>query len=431
MKYTETLQYLYEQLPMFHRIGASAYKANLNNTLEISKLLGEPEKKFPSIHIAGTNGKGSTSHMLASILQEAGYRTGLFTSPHLKDYRERIRINGRMIRKSEVTAFVRLYKQAFREIQPSFFEWTFALASYYFHKEKVDIAVMETGMGGRLDSTNIVKPILTIITNIGYDHMQFLGDTLEKIAEEKAGIIKAGIPLVVGETHEETSQVFSRVADMQKSSIYFADQSYTVLSHDTFNPGMNRFNLKMQKVGHPGHLNLSCPLTGRYQMKNLATVMQSVEILRAKGFDLSDQLVRNGISHVVRNTGLRGRWELIQRNPVTIADISHNKDGIQETLKHFTSADYIKLHVVIGVVNDKDVDAMLALLPVEATYYFCRANIPRGLDAATLAEKAWKKQLKGKAYPDVKSAVDSARIAAKPGEIVLITGSAFVVAEAI
>lgn len=429
MNYKDTLQYLYEQLPMFHRIGAAAYKANLDNTLAISSLLGQPEQNFPSIHIAGTNGKGSTSHMLASILQEAGYKTGLFTSPHLKDFRERIRINGKMISQQSVIRFVEAWQNPFSEIQPSFFEWTFALATDHFSREKIDIAVMETGMGGRLDSTNIVKPVLTIITNIGYDHMQFLGDTLAKIASEKAGIIKQGIPLVVGETQDETKEVFITAAKNLQADITFADHCFTVIEHQPLIPGKKRIELSILENGQMHAIRLSCPLTGRYQLKNLLTVMQAVTRLRQSGFMIPSEAVTRGISRVIKNTGLKGRWQVISKQPVTIADISHNKDGIRETMSHFGQQQFNKLHVVLGVVNDKDVDAMLALLPAEARYYFCKANIPRGLDASVLAEKAKTRLLNGEVYPDVGSALKAAQLAAGIGEIVIVTGSAFVVAE--
>ncbi|MBK7172905.1 MAG: bifunctional folylpolyglutamate synthase/dihydrofolate synthase [Bacteroidales bacterium] len=429
MNYRETLNYLYTQLPMFHRVGAPAYKANLDNTVSISKLLDHPELKFPSIHIAGTNGKGSTSHMIASILQEAGYKTGLFTSPHLKDFRERIKVNGRMILKSDVTSFVTKFKNEFSELEPSFFEWTFGLATHHFHQQQVDIAVMETGMGGRLDSTNILHPRLTIITNIGFDHMQFLGNTLVKIAMEKAGIIKPGVPLVIGETQAEVFEVFLEKARELNSPVTFADQCFSIHANEELIPGKS--SIKMEVLRHEDQLVVSVesPLTGTYQLKNILTVLESIEKLKELGYQIPEEAVTKGIKNVVKNTGFHGRWQILAKKPLTIADISHNKDGLKVMLSQLKNAADRKLHFVLGVVNDKDIDGMLHLLPQNATYYFCKADIPRGLDAEELAKKAILSGLKGEVFTSVKNALKAARQAAGKEDLVLVSGSAFVVAE--
>jgi len=431
MNYQQTLTYLFEQLPMFHRIGAAAYKADLNNTIALCKMLGNPEKEFKSIHIAGTNGKGSVSHFLASVLHETGLKTGLFTSPHLKDFRERIKINGKMISKKEVTTFVEHHKSDFDSIKPSFFEWTFALAAWYFAKEKVDIAVMETGMGGRLDSTNVITPDISIITNIGLDHTQFLGNTPAEIAGEKAGIIKTGIPVVIGETHPETLPVFTDYAQKLQTSITFADSTIVLKqSHVTTHlPPMLAADYQSQSTKQ--NYSLTSPLSGKYQLKNLATVICTIEKLRENGYEIKDKSIHSGIRKVIKNTGLMGRWQTISENPLTIADIGHNPDGIREVLEQIELTPHEKLHFVIGVVNDKDVRKMLSKLPTDATYYFCKADIPRGLDAGELAELAKGFSLKGAAYPSVKEALDTARRSAGKNDLVMVGGSAFVVAEVV
>jgi dihydrofolate synthase/folylpolyglutamate synthase len=431
MTYQQTLAYLFGQLPMFHRIGAAAYKADLGNTIALCAMLGHPENKFRSIHIAGTNGKGSTSHFLASVLQETGLKTGLFTSPHLKDFRERIRINGHMISKKEVSAFVRQHQAEFTAIQPSFFEWTFALAAWYFAKENVDIAVMETGMGGRLDSTNVITPIVSVITNIGLDHTQFLGETLAAIAGEKAGIIKTGIPVIIGETDPETALVFEQVSRDNNSPVTFADQQIVLQSS-----GYSRHKPPLLKAEYYSGLNrttyqLTSPLSGKYQLKNLATVLGTLELLRLKGIKIEEENILDGIRKVLKNTGLMGRWQTLSRNPLTIADIGHNPDGIREVLQQIELTPHHKLHFVIGVVNDKDVRAMLGKLPTDASYYFCKADIPRGLDAGELASQAREFNLKGNIYPSVKEALRAAQQAAQAGDLVLVGGSAFVVAEVV
>ena len=416
---------------MFHRIGASAFHAGLSNTLELCRIMGNPEKQFRSVHIAGTNGKGSTSHFLASILQEAGYQTGLFTSPHLRDFRERIRVNGKMIPKSQVTQFVNKFHDRFEPIQPSFYEWSFALASRYFDSQKVDVAIMETGMGGRLDSTNVLNPILSVITNIGLDHQQFLGDTIEKIAAEKAGIIKKGIPVIIGETQHSSSEVFRSYARHLNAPIYFADQHYSIQSSGYTRHKIPLLWFKLLAEGVAANEIYYSPLTAAYQCKNLLTVIQAIELLKQQGFRISKGHIRNGIRRVIRHTGLQGRWQVLSQSPLTIADIGHNKDGISEVVKQLERTPYDQLHFVIGIVNDKDVHSMLELLPRQATYYFCKADIPRGMDAEELGRIAMGIGLKGDCYPSVKSAYQKAQNAANPNDLIFVGGSNFIVAEII
>lgn len=431
MTYPQTLEYLYNRLPMFHRIGAAAYKADLSNTIALCTKLGNPENKFSSVHIAGTNGKGSTSHFIASVLQEAGLKTGLFTSPHLKDFRERIKINGRMISKSDVTSFVVEHLENFKNIEPSFFEWTFALAVWYFAKEKVDIAVIETGMGGRLDSTNIVKPIVTVITNIGLDHTQFLGTTLSEIAREKAGIIKQGIPVTIGETQTETEPVFKEFSKKLNCEITFADQQMLLKKSNYTKHLPPLLSSEFHSVSGKNVYKLTSPLSGKYQLKNLATALTAIEKLRQTGVKITEKDITKGIRHVQKNTGLMGRWQTISHHPLTIADIGHNPDGIREVLEQLKLTPHDKLHFVIGVVNDKDVRTMLSKLPKDAFYYFCKADIPRGLDAGELALLAKEFSLKGNVFSSVKEALKSAQQTAGKSDLVLVGGSAFVVAEVV
>jgi len=428
MTYKQALHYLFEQLPMFHRIGAAAYKANLDNTILLCRLLENPEQKFPSIHIAGTNGKGSTSHFLASILQEAGYKTGLFTSPHLKDFRERIKINGKPIPKSEVIKFIIQNKKKFNSIQPSFFEWTFALASNYFAEQKVEIAIIETGMGGRLDSTNVVKPILCCITNIDFDHTQFLGTTLHAIATEKAGIIKPGIPIIIGESNEETAKVFVDFAKKFKSDLIFADKEYNILSSEIISAKTPLLKVNYQASSRR-KIILKSPLTGTYQLKNLRNVLSITSRIGTLGFPVSESQIAKGIKNVTKNTALLGRWQVLQTKPLCVADIGHNPAGIQEILIQLSRTPHNFLHFVIGVVNDKDIDTMLSLLPKKAIYYFCKADIPRGLDANKLKELASIHGLLGESFSSVRVAYEKARHHAKQNDMVLVGGSAFVVAE--
>jgi len=430
MTYRQCLEYLYSQLPMFHRIGPAAYKANLDNTIQIMQMLGNPEHSIRCIHVAGTNGKGSTSHMLASILQEAGYKTGLFTSPHLKDFRERIRINGNMISQNKVVSFVERYRDGFEAIQPSFFEWTAGLAFDHFRNSKVEIAVIETGLGGRLDSTNVIQPMLSLITNVQWDHMNLLGNTLGKIAKEKAGIIKPSVPVIIGSTQAETENVFRSIAKKNKSAISFADQKYRIkTSGESRTAELKRFDVlaKNKTLLH----NVNNGLAGGYQRHNIPLVFAAVLELREQGIRVSDMSIKKGLKKVKANTGIRGRWEVLSKKPLTIADTAHNKDGITAVVKQLNKIKYKKLHLVLGAVNDKDITSMLTLFPKNGTCYFCKPNIPRGLDAVELKMQAESIGLKGEAYHSVKSALQAARKAAIPSDLIYIGGSTFVVAEAL
>lgn len=413
---------------MYQRIGSAAYKADLNNTIQLLNLLGEPHKSFKTIHIAGTNGKGSTSHMLASVFQEAGYKTGLYTSPHLRDFRERIRINGDMIPEDNVVDFISTYKENFEKMELSFFEMTVGMAFDYFAKEKVDIAIIEVGMGGRLDSTNLITPEVSVITNIGLDHVKFLGDTMEKIAGEKAGIIKPGIPVVIGETQPETHQVFEDKARECGSRIHFADQEFECDKIHIESMTIQKFDLWKNSELYLEAVEI--PLLGNYQQKNLTTVICTLDLLREK-FDLSEDNIREGIAKVIRNTHLMGRWQVINNDPLTIADTGHNVAGITEVVRQLAEMQYDKLHFVIGMVNDKDIEHVLQLLPHNCEYYFCKADIPRGLDANILAEKAFSLGLRGQVYESVSHAYRSAINAAHFGDVVFIGGSNFVVAEVV
>lgn len=436
MNYQQTLDYLFSQLPMFQRIGSAAYKADLNNTLAICKLLDNPEKQFKAIHVAGTNGKGSTSHMLASILQAAGYKVGLYTSPHLKDFRERIRVNGKMIYKKSVVDFVEQYKKDFEIIKPSFFEMTVGLAFDHFAKEKVDVAIIEVGLGGRLDSTNVISPLLSVITNISYDHTNLLGDTLEKIAEEKAGIIKPNTIAVIGETQPEVASVFIKHGKEKRSGVFFSDmffdlknekQSFKenemVLSADVVFKGMgNNENI----------FRIECDLPGLYQLKNIRTVLCAIFFLKTVvGFRITDKAILKGLSSVRERTGLKGRWQLLSQKPLVIADTGHNEAGIKEVLDQIKLIPHRQLHFVIGMVNDKDISKILGMLPNDAIYYFCKANIPRALSASELADLGNKFGLNGNAYACVQGAYIAAKQNAAMNDLVFIGGSTFTVAEVI
>lgn len=428
MNYTDTLEWMYKQLPMYQRIGSAAYKADLNNTIDLLNLLGNPQHNFKSVHVAGTNGKGSTSHMLASIFQEAGYKTGLYTSPHLRDFRERIRINGEMIPQDKVVEFIEKHQNEFEKMGLSFFEMTVGMAFDYFSNEQVDIAIVEVGMGGRLDSTNLITPEISVITNIGLDHVQFLGDTLEKIAGEKAGIIKNNIPVVIGETQSETHQVFEDKAAECHSPIYFADQIF-----DCDKIHIESMDKQEYDIWKNNDLYLEAcdmPLMGNYQKKNLATVMCAADLLRDK-FQLNEEHLRDGIANVIRNTHLMGRWQILSHDPLAIADTGHNVDGIREVISQLAEMSYNKLHFVIGMVNDKDIDHVLQLLPHNCEYYFCKADIPRGLDANILAGKAFELGLRGKVYDSVRDAFQSAINNASVDDVVFVGGSNFIVAEVV
>jgi dihydrofolate synthase/folylpolyglutamate synthase len=431
MNYQQTLDYMYTQLPMFQRIGSAAYKANLDNTIAICSLLQNPQDKFKSIHIAGTNGKGSTSHLLASILQSAGLKVGLYTSPHLKDFRERIKINGELIPEQYIIDFVEVYKIDFEKIQPSFFEMTVGLAFDYFATQQVDIAVIEVGLGGRLDSTNVITPELSIITNISFDHTNLLGNTLQKIAEEKAGIIKKEIPVVIGETQVESKSVFIQKAKEQNAPIIFADENFK--SKNVFHKSGHTLKLfiDIEKDGVLTYEDLESELLGLYQQKNIITVLTAVEVLNQKGFNLSEKIIREGIKKVITQTGLLGRWQILSTHPLVIADTGHNEAGIKEVLNQLKNSSYEHLHFVLGMVNDKDISAILNLLPKAATYYFCKANIPRALDADELSTQARNFGLNGSVYSSVANALDAAKVNAKSNDLVFVGGSTFTVAEVV
>jgi len=430
MDYKETLDYLYSQLPMFTRDGASAYKADLNNTIALCKRLDNPQHKFKSVHIGGTNGKGSTSHMLAAVLQVAGYKTGLYTSPHLRDFRERIRINGEMISEQHVVDFVAEHKADFEEIKPSFFEMTVAMAFDVFVREPVDIAVIEVGLGGRLDSTNVIMPLVSVITNIGWDHTNILGDTLQLIAGEKAGIIKPHIPVIIGEYQPEVAGIFMNKAKELEAPISFASRHWDVEEKEE--KGLEALEVTIStKDSRPKTLDLQLDLSGSYQLKNVKTVLSAVDELRKQGFTITDDQIQLALHQVKKLTGLHGRWEILSHNPLVICDTGHNPEGITEVLKNIESINHDHLHFVIGMVNDKDISKILAMLPKDATYYFCKPDIPRGLDAENLKQQAAAYGLNGVAYPSVKAALKEAKSVAVLNDLVFVGGSTFVVAEII
>jgi len=427
MNYQETIEYLYSSLPIFQRVGKAAYKADLGNTLALDEHFNHPHRKFKSIHIAGTNGKGSTSHMTAAILQKAGYKVGLYTSPHLRDFRERIRINGEMIPKDEVTEFVNLNKDFFDKLKPSFFEMTVALAFNYFAKENIDIAVVEVGLGGRLDSTNIINPMISIITNIGLDHTDLLGDTLEKIAVEKAGIIKPNVPVIIGSTQPETTNVFKNKAKENNASITFADQVVTVKNYIPISDNLQRF--EMEYKGN--NLNIEIDLLGHYQRFNIPPVLVCVDLLKEMGMNIPDSSIYEGLKTVKSTTGLMGRWQILGKNPTIVCDTGHNTDGIKLVTEQIQKATFKNLHMVIGMVADKNIDGILALLPKNATYYFTQAKIPRALNSLKLKEKAETFDLKGKAYSSVSDAFAAAKKAASNSDLIFVGGSTFIVAEVV
>jgi dihydrofolate synthase/folylpolyglutamate synthase len=425
MNYQETLDFLFNALPMFQRVGASAFKKDLTNTLALCEHLGQPQQKFKSVHVAGTNGKGSTSHSICSVLMEAGYKVGLYTSPHLKSFTERIKINGEEIPEQAVVDFVAENKSFLEGLQPSFFEMTVAMAFWYFAKEQVDIAVIEVGMGGRLDSTNVIKPEVAVITNIGFDHMQFLGDTLEKIAGEKAGIIKKDTPVVISTQQEETTDVFEKIAAVQQAPIYFAESDFQIRSL-----GQTSDKKSLFEVVHKGEKkNLELELLGNYQKNNLPGILQALEILKEKGFQISDEDISKGLSHVIKNTGLKGRWQILGNDPWIICDTGHNEDGIKYILNQIHEYPYNQLFMVIGMVNDKDVSKVLSLLPKGAQYIFCQANIPRAMPADELYLKAQEFGLDGIVIKDVNDAISWAKKKASKEDLIFIGGSTFVVAE--
>lgn len=406
MDYQNTLLYLYNSVPMFQQVGSSAYKEGLENTLTLDKHFGHPHRNFHSIHVGGTNGKGSCSHTLAAILQEAGYRVGLYTSPHLVDFRERIRVNGQPIPEDYVVRFVEEERDFFEPLHPSFFELTTAMAFRYFSDEHVDVAVIEVGLGGRLDCTNIIQPDLCIITNISFDHTQFLGDTLEKIAGEKAGIIKSKTPVVIGETTSETKPVFAKKALETGAPIFFAEEN--------------------EKNDYPG---LECELKGLYQTKNTRTLLTAIPQLQKIGYKLNEQAVRSGFARVCELTGLTGRWQKLQDTPTLICDTGHNVGGITYITEQLKEQSYRKLRMIIGMVNDKDIRGVLALLPKDAEYYFTKASVKRALPEKELALLASEAGLQGDCYPDVPSAVRAAQEKSLPEDFIFVGGSSFIVAD--
>ncbi len=427
MTYQETLDFLFSQLPMYQRIGKAAYKADLETTLRIDAAFGNPHKTYKTIHVAGTNGKGSVSHSLASVLQEAGYKVGLYTSPHLKDFRERIRVNGMMMTESAVINFVEDSRDLLDELKPSFFEMTVAMAFDYFQKEAVDVAVIEVGMGGRLDSTNIIEPEVSVITNIGMDHTAFLGSTKAEIAKEKGGIIKAGIPVVIGQTQSETQRIFQEIASEKGTSIEFADQKYRV-SVATFSVD-NKQILQVYQKDTLVYPDLKLDLLGLYQQKNILTILCAIDHIREKGFKIPKSDVYNGLERVCENTGLLGRWHYLGSNPRIVCDTGHNQDGIEAVVVQIKNTAHEKLHFVLGMVNDKDHEAVLDILPKEAQYYFTRASIPRSLDPFELKHQAKKHGLEGEIYENPLIALDAAKKNAGSNDLIFIGGSTFVVAD--
>lgn len=427
MDYRQTLDYIFEKLPMYHRIGQAAYKSDLNNILLLSEHLGNQHKNFKTIHIAGTNGKGSVSHMMASVLQEAGYKTGLYTSPHLLDFRERIRINGQMIPEPFVINFVEQTKNFIETVQPSFFEITVGMAFSYFAQEKVDVAVTETGLGGRLDSTNIINPDLCIITNISMDHEYLLGDTIQKIAFEKAGIIKKDVPVVIGQKSEQTKAVFINKAKLLNAPIFFAEDYYLAEMKEQQTSNVI-FEIKSDKNNI---YSIQSDLIGSYQGLNIATVLTAIDILNTRSYKITETNVLKGLSSTKSNTGLRGRWDVLAENPLIVCDIAHNEGAITELMNQLKLCKYEKLHIVFGMSGDKSHNKVLSLLPVDAIYYFARPSVPRGMDANELAAIARNHGLKGNSFRSVKEAVTQARENANSTDLILITGSAFVVADAL
>ena len=428
MNYQQTINYLFTRLPMFSRIGAAAIRKDLTNTYSLCRELGDPHTKFKTVHIAGTNGKGSTSHMLAAILQTAGYKTGLYTSPHLHDFRERIRINGAMIPEESVIDFTQRVQPLINSIEPSFFEITVAMAFDYFARERVDIAIIEVGLGGRLDSTNVISPELSVITNIGFDHMNLLGNTLEAIAGEKAGIIKKNTPVVIGEYLAETKPVFEKIAAEQSAPLHFSGAQRYV-SDWKYEKNYSTVTVVSKQTDEHEIYQLDLP--GYYQNKNLLTVLESIQQLQQKGWRFTRQQVKDGLSQAKKLTGLHGRWELIHTHPDIILDVAHNEDGIKQLMVQLEMADHHQLHLVIGMVKDKEVEKVLALLPKEAIYYFTQAQIPRALDTDKLSAMALSKGLIGKSYPNVTTALKSAKTHARGNDLILVCGSVFIVAEVI
>jgi len=427
MNYSETLEFLYSSLPMYQRIGKAAYKSDLNTTIKLDNFFGNPHKEFKTIHIAGTNGKGSVSHMLASVLQSAGYTTGLYTSPHFIDFRERIRVNGKLADKEYIVDFVEDNRDIFKDLEPSFFEITVAMAFLYFKQKNVDVAIVETGMGGRLDSTNVIAPVLSVITNIGFDHTQYLGDTLEKIAAEKAGIIKERVPVVVGQANKKVREVFIAKARAMNSEIYFADDHYSLKKSDENNNTEKQvFNVYLDGKNIIEKLNTD--LLGDYQALNIITVMQSLQLMQ-KRWTINTESLLSGLRNVKHNTGFAGRWQIMRQSPIVICDAGHNPDGLRLSIGQLMNLEGNRMHIIIGMVNDKDIGSMLSILPCGAEYYFTQAGIPRAMDSEILREKASDYNLGGYSYRSVSDAYDSAMANAATDDIIFIGGSSFVVAD--
>ena len=424
MTYQECLDFLYSQLPMYQKYGQKALKYNLGNIQNLCEALDSPQNRFKSVHVAGTNGKGSSCHALASILQRAGYKTGLYTSPHLKDYRERIKINGNSIERQDVVKFVEDHRELIDKLQPSFFEITVALAFYYFSKHAVDIAVIEVGLGGRLDSTNIINPVVSLITNIGYDHEAILGETLAEIADEKAGIIKSQIPVVVGETDPETEQVFVTRAEKVEAPLYFSYDRFKirVLSSSP------QLEMEVYDHGVLRYVELKMDLNGPYQTQNVPGVLQTVSLLNEKGFNVSDEQIRSGLANIISGTGIKGRWQQLGSSPAIICDTGHNLAAMEYIVRHLLNLTTGRLHMVLGFVNDKNIRKMLATLPSEASYYFCSASVPRSLPAQELQAQALDLGLKGVVASDPNAALAKARDRAKAEDLIFVGGSTFVVA---
>ena len=426
MTYQEAVEYLYTQTPLFQNVGQEAYKEGLYNTVTIDRHLGCPHKLYKTIHVAGTNGKGSVSHTLAAILQASGYKTGLYTSPHLTDFRERIRVNGKPVTPEFVVKFIEKNREFLEPLHPSFFEVTTAMAFSWFAEQEVDVAVIETGLGGRLDCTNIIKPVLSIITNIGFDHMKFLGETLPGIAFEKAGIIKKNVPVVIGEYTPETRTVFERKAEEVSTKIVFAEDNCKIISQKYHNPS----KVVYETTAYPA---LESGLAGLCQEKNANTILTALDELKKKKFDITESAIRKGFKSVCRMTGLRGRWQLVSKKPDIICDTGHNSHGLKYIAKHLeelsSKPGFGQLRIVMGMVNDKDITDVLALMPRNARYYFTQASVKRALDASTLRDMARQVGLTGRVYRTVAQAVDMARREAAPEDLIFVGGSTFVVAD--
>jgi len=426
MRYQEALDYLYDKLPMFQRVGPPAFKKDLTNTLRLCQVLGNPQHQFKSIHIGGTNGKGSSSHMIASILQESGYKTGLYTSPHLKNFTERIKINGIPIPERYVVEFVENYKSLIEEVKPSFFEVTVVMAFDYFSRAHVDLAVFEVGVGGRLDSTNVLIPVVSLITNISYDHQEMLGETLDKIAGEKAGIIKPGIPVVIGSDQDEIIDVFEQKASENRSLIDIATDFYKIKQIEITN---RHLTCNIISIHGGVQYLLEIEGTGLYQLKNLPGVLRIVDILIEKGYKIGLNQVRTGLAFFQRNTGLKGRWQILSEKPLVIADVAHNEAGIKEVLSQLNQLHGDRYCFVLGFVKEKDIKMILPLFPKDALYYFCQANVPRAMDADILAREAENFDLKGKVIRDVNMAYRTAIRENGQNDIIYVGGSTFVVSE--